>query len=273
MDCYICLNIEEGVDVITTVCGHYFHKKCLEKWLCVKRNCPTCRSELRSDVARKLGYDEKIKYIDNEGVLGIIDLVEDFVENADVDTYNKDSSLEDLEEGFNQYMWDYPTYIHFLSDIKELPNIVSSLKLHRYYNKKFNHPDYSITSLEIDYSDLNTLEGMPTELSRLIINCSKLTVLDLKLDCLVYLDVEFNRIKTIINIPECLEFLNISANPISEIDIQHDCLQELTIDNKQKLINVPSSLEVLFIKIYNEKHDCFVDEIIIKSDFILIVLV
>jgi len=48
-DCVICmaeLSQEEGEALAVTPCDHRFHRACLEKWLDVKMECPTCRREL-----------------------------------------------------------------------------------------------------------------------------------------------------------------------------------------------------------------------------------
>ena len=35
---------KKGADYyIITKCGHVFHAQCLEEWLAVKKECPTCR--------------------------------------------------------------------------------------------------------------------------------------------------------------------------------------------------------------------------------------
>jgi len=48
-DCVICmaeLDEEEGQQIAATPCDHRFHRACLEKWMDVKMECPTCRAEL-----------------------------------------------------------------------------------------------------------------------------------------------------------------------------------------------------------------------------------
>lgn len=48
-ECVICMNV---VDVATagarmvTPCGHVFHPHCLQRWMDVKLECPTCRRAL-----------------------------------------------------------------------------------------------------------------------------------------------------------------------------------------------------------------------------------
>ena len=45
--CGICLlEFEPGDRLIQTPCEHVFHDGCLQEWLMVKLQCPTCRSEL-----------------------------------------------------------------------------------------------------------------------------------------------------------------------------------------------------------------------------------
>lgn len=48
VDCVICMNPVDTrfVDHMITPCGHIFHAKCLDQWLDVKMECPTCRSAL-----------------------------------------------------------------------------------------------------------------------------------------------------------------------------------------------------------------------------------
>lgn len=49
MECVICMNV---VDVqqpkarMLTPCNHYFHPACLQRWMDVKMECPTCRAAL-----------------------------------------------------------------------------------------------------------------------------------------------------------------------------------------------------------------------------------
>lgn len=50
VECSICFADEwlsrSDPEVVTTVCGHSFHKSCLAPWLDQKANCPNCRSHL-----------------------------------------------------------------------------------------------------------------------------------------------------------------------------------------------------------------------------------
>lgn len=44
VDCVICLEgVSEGVEVGNLVCGHVFHRICLERWVVYNRVCPLCR--------------------------------------------------------------------------------------------------------------------------------------------------------------------------------------------------------------------------------------
>lgn len=44
--CYVCHeNFNDDHDIAMLHCGHIFHKKCMEEWMKIKKNCPTCRSE------------------------------------------------------------------------------------------------------------------------------------------------------------------------------------------------------------------------------------
>ena len=43
--CTICSDIlNSNSQVSSTYCGHMFHKKCIEKWLREKNECPQCRA-------------------------------------------------------------------------------------------------------------------------------------------------------------------------------------------------------------------------------------
>lgn len=48
-ECVICMleiTSEDGVQIVTTPCEHRFHESCLERWMDVKMECPTCRRQL-----------------------------------------------------------------------------------------------------------------------------------------------------------------------------------------------------------------------------------
>ena len=49
MECVICMNPLDTQRLparMVTPCGHFFHNKCLHKWMDVKMECPTCRQPL-----------------------------------------------------------------------------------------------------------------------------------------------------------------------------------------------------------------------------------
>ena len=46
--CAICLEDIEECDKFTTLCGHNFHKECIELWLIKKTKCPICRGLARN---------------------------------------------------------------------------------------------------------------------------------------------------------------------------------------------------------------------------------
>jgi hypothetical protein len=49
--CLICMNNYKINEFKRTLpkCSHYFHKKCIDKWLKKKSSCPICRDELITD--------------------------------------------------------------------------------------------------------------------------------------------------------------------------------------------------------------------------------
>ena len=47
-DCSICLEHDSDEDGGKLKCGHVFHKGCITKWFCSRKNtCPNCRSVLK----------------------------------------------------------------------------------------------------------------------------------------------------------------------------------------------------------------------------------
>ncbi|KAK9829544.1 hypothetical protein WJX72_006402 [[Myrmecia] bisecta] len=48
-ECVICMNpvdVERPAGRMVTPCGHFFHQQCLQRWMDVKMECPTCRTVL-----------------------------------------------------------------------------------------------------------------------------------------------------------------------------------------------------------------------------------
>lgn len=55
MFCVICLIAPEGNDdIVSTLCGHCFHQKCIENSLKVDDRCPTCRQTICVTDFRKI---------------------------------------------------------------------------------------------------------------------------------------------------------------------------------------------------------------------------
>lgn len=49
MKCMICFNnAQPGDDIRSTMCGHCFHKDCIERWLSANASCPSCRRDVSS---------------------------------------------------------------------------------------------------------------------------------------------------------------------------------------------------------------------------------
>ena len=47
-NCFICMDNYKELQLKRELpsCKHYFHKKCIDKWLKKKASCPICRDEL-----------------------------------------------------------------------------------------------------------------------------------------------------------------------------------------------------------------------------------
>jgi hypothetical protein len=63
-NCVICMNdvhAAPATDYMLTPCDHLFHTECLERWMEVKRACPTCRAALpaSSDFAPNTNSPER----------------------------------------------------------------------------------------------------------------------------------------------------------------------------------------------------------------------
>ncbi len=49
VECVICMNpadVGQAGARMVTPCNHFFHNHCLERWMDVKMECPTCRRPL-----------------------------------------------------------------------------------------------------------------------------------------------------------------------------------------------------------------------------------
>ena len=54
--CSICFELLQGPSISCCYCGHYFHTKCIHKWLQNHETCPYCRS-----ICKKITENEQIK--------------------------------------------------------------------------------------------------------------------------------------------------------------------------------------------------------------------
>ena len=46
MNCPVCFEEFDGVSMVTTQCGHTFHRICLRRWLDSHQTCPLCRDTI-----------------------------------------------------------------------------------------------------------------------------------------------------------------------------------------------------------------------------------
>ena len=45
--CSICLDsFNNGFVLVKTLCSHVFHRRCVDQWLAINKECPICRGEL-----------------------------------------------------------------------------------------------------------------------------------------------------------------------------------------------------------------------------------
>jgi hypothetical protein len=63
-NCVICMNdvyASPATDYMLTPCDHLFHTECLQRWMEVKRACPTCRAALPAsgDFPRTTNWPER----------------------------------------------------------------------------------------------------------------------------------------------------------------------------------------------------------------------
>ena len=46
-DCHVCLQpMRAGEDARALPCIHRFHRECIDRWLAVKRVCPSCKFDV-----------------------------------------------------------------------------------------------------------------------------------------------------------------------------------------------------------------------------------
>lgn len=58
LNCVICIEVIESKDsVVSTICGHVFHKNCFESWLKKTKNCPKCRKPIENNQVHRIYLD------------------------------------------------------------------------------------------------------------------------------------------------------------------------------------------------------------------------
>ena len=81
--CVICLT--PIIDAHYLACGHYFHKKCINRWVKKQNSCPTCR-ETVFDINMLKSYNDVFNTIDDSRLSVAIDIAiqsknrEDFIQ-------------------------------------------------------------------------------------------------------------------------------------------------------------------------------------------------
>ena len=66
--CSICLDTIDNLFV--TNCGHYFHKRCIDRWLNTNDNCPLCRTITTSvEEVSNYTYTEEIYNNNNDTII------------------------------------------------------------------------------------------------------------------------------------------------------------------------------------------------------------
>lgn len=64
--CPICCDDKSQDKYVETYCKHIFHKKCLDKWLKFRRNCPICRRDLSLIPCKDVPEIEKTKKLESK---------------------------------------------------------------------------------------------------------------------------------------------------------------------------------------------------------------
>ena len=85
IDCPICLL--KLYDEIYLYCGHFFHKRCLEKWTKHNNSCPICRSVIFNNID-KIEYKNILEQYQGEEL--------DIVRNVAIHSSSTDDLIEKL---------------------------------------------------------------------------------------------------------------------------------------------------------------------------------
>ena len=80
-ECPICLNIIEENDLCITNCDHFFCLECLNQWIKINNNCPTCREEIIS--YKNNNETNRLIFINNNEELLNIGELENIIYNAE----------------------------------------------------------------------------------------------------------------------------------------------------------------------------------------------
>ena len=63
-ECCICLeDIQVKKNQIKTKCEHTFHKKCIQKWITKKTNCPMCRENIDVTTRKKIDRSARVQRV------------------------------------------------------------------------------------------------------------------------------------------------------------------------------------------------------------------
>jgi len=117
--CVICLvnirNINNKNIIIQNCCNQPFHKKCINKWYKIKKECPLCRKK------PELFSDEEKQFLSST-LLNLVPLVRPIYR-----TYELDSTMEDLTTIISLCQNNIDNYRNLYNENEELNDTLNGL--------------------------------------------------------------------------------------------------------------------------------------------------
>ena len=111
-ECSICVNqIEHFEECCMISCKHSYHKKCIDRWLNIKKNCPICRTDC-------MKYDkEKKEFIKqhNSNIIG-----ESSNEQTDLEILTNPRGVRILTNSKGVQIFIYPNGVRILRNPRDM---------------------------------------------------------------------------------------------------------------------------------------------------------